>query len=116
MKSIPTNSEIVQRRTIEFLSNVKELWLQSNFDQKVFLVGLITFSLLCLAWVSLNIRWRFMNRLEVRKVKHFVRLQRLHDIHDKSLTKTEQSSLVGIEFSQAYAKSARKRTQTKRKY
>jgi hypothetical protein len=71
----PTKWDIVEARTLEFGNNVKELWLDANFDQRAFLVILSSFVFFFFLLSVLWIRWRIGNRVEIRKVKHFAAMR-----------------------------------------
>jgi hypothetical protein len=71
----PTKWDIVEARTLEFGSNVKELWMGANSDQKAFLVAMSVFVFFFFLVSALWVRWRIINRVEIRKVKHFAAMR-----------------------------------------
>lgn len=71
----PTKWEIVEARMFEFGGNVKDLWLGANSDQRIFLIILASFVFLFFLLSVLWLRWRIINRAEIRKVYHFAAMR-----------------------------------------
>ena len=71
----PTKWETAQARMGLFFDNVKELWLQSNNDQRIFIAILLSFSVLFFLLALLWLKWRIVNRAEIRKVQHHAALR-----------------------------------------
>jgi hypothetical protein len=67
--------EIIQARAAEFAKNVGELWLHANNDQRIFIVTLVIFSLSFFLLAMLVLRWRIVNRREIRRMRHLALLR-----------------------------------------
>lgn len=71
----PTKWDLAEARMAEFGGNVKDLWLDSNSDQRGFLIALLSLAFLFFLLSVLWVRWRITNRVEIRKVRHFAAMR-----------------------------------------
>ncbi len=59
-----------------FLQNVTTLWAMSNLDQRIFLVTMICLAIGFLALSCYVAYWWWVNRHELKKVRHYTALRR----------------------------------------
>lgn len=96
----PTKWDLTKERTSEFFGNIWELWEISNTDQRWFLVTLIGIVVILSTLIIRHVHWRIVNRVEIRKVKHFSNVRRYLETTNKETAKGDQALHAVCKLSQ----------------
>lgn len=71
------NWDVLHDRFVSLMSHAQLLWIQSNFDRRLLLTVCGTIVIGCAYVAYRHIKWRFVNRDELRKLVHYAKIRKM---------------------------------------